>query len=306
VKAILFGVAGLCLVGGLGTLAYVRSGAVTRPPEEPLKIDLSSVKEAAANAAKREDFAGIIVAVEQSEVQATLSARVQSIDVRPGTLVKKGDPLITLDPDTIVTNVKLAEEKVRSAESALRRASGEAKIAKVRYDQAKKLLAAGAGSLSEVQTADAAYNAAAQGRGMAQSDLNAAKESLKNAETASGDGFIRSPLDGKVSEVFASVGMQLAEGTPVARVFNPDKVRVVFAVDPSRTHGFDLGKPLLIQVERSDETITGEVTSMGAAIDVDLQAMVCEGSLAIPEALRNRPWVNLPVRVSLARAQQAN
>jgi RND family efflux transporter MFP subunit len=301
---VLFGIAGVFLAAGLGVLVYVRAGESNLPGDEPVQTDLRFLENVVASAPKPEDFVGIILSRESEDVKSTLTGRVLEVHVNIGAEVKAGDPLVTLDAKTVVSDMQVARSEVSKAEMAVAQAKVEVSDAGRRYAAAKKLAEAGAGSQADVDDARGQVAGARAKLDVARSGVVQAKERLKQAETVGADAVVRSPFDGRVASVLVGPASQLVPGTPVARVVNPEKLFFRFAAEINRADGVAPGKDLVVKVENSDIVFHGKLTDVSAAIDQDLQALVCEGTLDIPEPLRARPWINQPVRVSIAKVTQ--
>jgi RND family efflux transporter MFP subunit len=249
---------------------------------------------------KPPEFIGIIVSREQDDVKSTLTGKVATVHVVIGDKVKAGDALVTLDESAAANQVEAARSARRRAEGNLTAAVAAAGQARLNLKSARKLAETGAGSVSDVENAESSLRIASANVTSAKAALDEAKSQEKQAETVGADVVIRTRFDGDVTAIYVNAGTLLATGAPVARVLNPEKLKVAFLVKRRDASLTPVGKPIFVQPLQTHGALLGAIETCTRNVDEDLAGIICEGSVVIPENRRDEPWVNEPVYVSVA------
>jgi membrane fusion protein, multidrug efflux system len=95
--------------------------ANSAPPAVPVSV--ATVAETEVNA--WDEFSGRLEAVERVEVRSRVAGAVQAVHFREGTLVQKGDLLITIDAAPYAAEVERAEAQVAAAQARQAQAQSE-------------------------------------------------------------------------------------------------------------------------------------------------------------------------------------
>ena len=161
-------------------------------------------------------------ATEVVEVRARVSGYLQSIHFKDGSIVKKGDPLFTIDP--------------RPYDAALRRAEGEQAIAKARLELALKKSERAANLIGrEAISKEEGEIRAAEAR-QAEASVAAATASVESAKLDVEFTQIRSPIDGRVGRKLVTEGNLVdgglgARGTLLTTIVSLDPIYAYFDAD---------------------------------------------------------------------------
>lgn len=184
------------------------------PPGAPAPAVTKEAELAALNPPAT--FIGHVEPVRDVDLRAQIDGYVQQVHVREGALVRAGDLLFTIDPESYEARVDLRRAELAQAEAALARAE--------RYQ--KRLEASDARGISQADL-DTARSDVAQGRAAIQQ----AKASLALAEIDLKHTRIAAPIDGRAGRALANVGdfVSPALGTLI-RIVQVDPIRVVFSV----------------------------------------------------------------------------
>src|SRR5213596_474376 len=158
---------------------------------------------AAADAADR-SFTGIVAARVQSDLGFRVSGKVLERLVDTGQAVKRGQPLMRIDPTDLRLAVRAHEEAVAAATARARQTADD----EVRY---RGLVSAGAVSQSAYDNIEAAAESA-------RAELNAAKARADVARNESSYAVLLADADGVVVETLAEPGQVVAPGQVVVRV----------------------------------------------------------------------------------------
>ncbi|MBN1573685.1 MAG: efflux RND transporter periplasmic adaptor subunit [Deltaproteobacteria bacterium] len=181
-------------------------------------------------------FSGTIRGMLQSELTTNLTTRVTKIHFGEGDKVKKGDVIVSLNPDDPGMSTGHYRQDKATYLQALRN-----------YQRVKELYEVGAVSKSEYEIALTTYE-------VARADYDASKDSVK----------ISSPIDGIVTEITVSEGDPIVSGEIIATVAIIDKVRVELNISSSRALFIKKGQPARVVLKTPEKTVTvtGEVETI--------------------------------------------
>ena len=178
----------------------------------------------------------------QRAIMAPTAALVDEIDVRPGEDVKKGAPLVRLQP-TPATAASYAQ-----AEMALRVASEM--VGRTRTMVSQHLATA-------QQFLDAQK---------AESDARAALQALQ-AQGAGGANVLRAPFRAIVTGIATSPGGIVAAGATLLSLANPDGLVLEVGALPGQADAVKAGDPVAITPIGRSNTVSGAVSLRGSMID---------------------------------------
>ncbi len=255
-------------------------------PQGPSAMKVQVLKAEPAQAATRFELAGRIVAREPVMIHAVHEGlRVERVFVDAGQAVTAGQPLVQLDARGLRAELQqarqarhraaaqqaVAQAQVAQAESRLRSADDEAR----RYASV-----AGSGAVSELdararrtalEQAQAEHEAAAQALAAAQAELAAAEAALRLASEREGDGLLRAPVAGIVSERRVDVGTIVdAAAGPLFRLARAGDREFDAFVDSSRLTGLRVGDAVEVLLATSSGAAPQRVAGRVRAIDTAL------------------------------------
>lgn len=149
-------------------------------------------------------FTGVVVARVQSDLGFRVSGKVLERLVDTGQTVKRGQPLMRLDPVDLSLQAQVQQQAVAAAAARARQTE---------EDEARnrKLVAAGAISAS-------AYDRIKSQADTAKADLNAAQAQANVARNATGYAVLLADTDGVVVDTLAEPGQVVSAGQPVVRL----------------------------------------------------------------------------------------
>jgi len=210
----------------------------------------------------------------QSDLAANAMGRVLETFVERGTAVKKGDLIARLD----IRSAALTASEAK-AQASLARAQEE--TAKRECERYERLLAQGAISQAEYdRTADQCKSAPLS--------VAAATARARAAAQMVGDGQIRAPFDGVITERFVDVGEYVRQDTKVASLVSVDALRLEFTVPEASLAAVHEGGALSFSVPAyPGRSFKGTVRWVGAAVRETTRDLVAEAEVQNAEgALR--------------------
>ena len=148
-----------------------------------------------------------VKARETTLISSRILSRIEKIYVRAGDSVNKGDLLVSLENSEFKAREAQAKAKISSV-------AASKKEAKQTLDRSRELQAKGLISTSELDKTVANHSKLT-------AEFNAAKQYLKEAETALTYTDIRAPISGNVVERNAEPGDISSPGTPLLSIYNP-------------------------------------------------------------------------------------
>ncbi|MDO7897499.1 efflux RND transporter periplasmic adaptor subunit [Pseudomonas citrulli] len=149
-------------------------------------------------------FTGVVAARVQSDLGFRVSGKVLERLVDAGQAVKKGQPLMRLDPVDLGLQARAQQEAVSAARARAKQTADD----EARY---RELVAAGAISASGYDQIKAAADTA-------KAQLSAAEAQADVARNASGYAVLLADADGVVMETLAEPGQVVSPGQPVVRL----------------------------------------------------------------------------------------
>ncbi|HVE72570.1 MAG TPA: efflux RND transporter periplasmic adaptor subunit [Thermoanaerobaculia bacterium] len=210
---------------------------------------------------------GEFVSPVRSELSAKMPGRVARMHVEEGSRVRKGQPVLVLESDYAVLNLRAADAEVARAKAArdeaardLERKRGlseKGSIPKATFDRSQAMF----------EQANAALQSAS------------AQASLIRQQVA--DSTLRSPVDGVVAEKRTEIGARLGEGGVAFVVVQMSPLRLRFSI-PERFLGrITTGDRVTATVDPyPNEKFEGVVKTVGGVIDPKTRTMFAEAEFA--------------------------
>lgn len=187
--------------GGVALAVAGCSGGRADPPARPPYVETMLVAAAAGDDAR---YTGTVRARIEADLGFRVPGKIAERLVDPGARVRRGQPLMRLDPTDLGLAARAAADRLRAAEAdATRAATDEARL--------KGLVEAGA-------TAATTYDAALAAKRSTAANLAAARAQATDAANQRGYALLVADSDGVVTDVLAQPGQVVAAGAPVLRL----------------------------------------------------------------------------------------
>lgn len=199
----------LLLVIAVGAIAF-GVNRVVNPPPPPAPPPTGVVEK--ADITQVVQAAGVLQAKTKVDVGAQVSGQIQTLHVQLGQQVKKGDLLVSLDPELARNEVARAEAALLQQRALLDARQVDLKLARTELERQRRLLAGNATAGQEAERAEtelAKLEAEVRGQSAVLSRLQA---DLAQAQVRLGYTRISAPMDGVV------VNIPVQEGQTVIAV----------------------------------------------------------------------------------------
>jgi RND family efflux transporter MFP subunit len=239
---------------------------------------------------------GSLLAFEDATIGSKLAGRVQTVAVDVGSIVREGDPLVSLVRSELDLRVQLAESQLRQACAVIgitpEQDENEFKVhtapaammeqalvneAQRNVERARPLVTSRAMSEGEYDTlvaqlkaAQARYNAALNTVGEQLASIGVRRKELALAKQAVDDSQIVAPFDGVIGERRVSPGEYVQAGQAVVTLVRSDRLRYTAGVPESRAGSIGVGQR--VEIMCGDNGSTRIVTSVARVSPTVMQS----------------------------------
>ncbi|AET68005.1 RND family efflux transporter, MFP subunit [Desulfosporosinus orientis DSM 765] len=213
------------------------------------------------------NLSGKIIVDQQAKVFSKVAGKVDAVNVKEGSLVKKGDLLIQLDSFDNANKVIQTQSSLETLKQTVVQTKIAVDYAQTNYERNKALAEAGALPQSDLdaihtqlKTAEAAYEQANAG-------LPGAQASLDLAQSAVQDASIYSPLDGIITEKLINPGEMASPGVSMLTVVNMQEVLLQVSVPQDKVFQVKPGTPVEVFVDGIDQKFKGTIDFISPVSD---------------------------------------
>lgn len=242
----------LALAAVAGTRLNARASVApssTQAPATPVSVATVERRDVVA----WDEFSGRLEAVERVEIRSRVSGVVRALHFREGAIVRKGDLLISIDPDPYAAEVERMDAQVMAMQARTAHARSE-------LERARRLWEERAVSQREF---DERTNAARE----AEAELRAAQAALRTARLSLEYTQVRAPVAGRVGRAEITVGNVVAAGpgAPVlTTLVSVDPIYASFDADEGAMSRALDGVAAELRAQSRLDTVPVRMTSAGA------------------------------------------
>jgi multidrug efflux system membrane fusion protein len=195
--------------------------ACSKPPEKAEDIrPVRAIVLQASNVEVSAEFSGEVRPRYESQLGFRVGGKIVARKVDIGTVVKKGQVLMQLDPQDLKLGQSGALATLRAAETSRDLALADLK----RY---RELRAQNFVAQAVLDTKESAYQSA-------EANVDAARAAYREQSNQAGYASLVADVDGVVTAVAAEAGQVVQAGAPVVRVARTDEKEVAFGVPEDR------------------------------------------------------------------------
>lgn len=266
----------IIVVGGFATLfavLYWMQGGFIQDRIEPVHVteqpeQIESVQTVVAHYRVMEqtaDAVGSIQSRSTTNIASKILATINSINVRPGDRVKKGDLLVSLDDRDLETRLLQAKNAYEAAKATYE----QAQLDRQRYE---KLLATN-------DVTRRTYDDAVSAERIALAKLEQAQEQINEAKVMLSYSRIYAPMDGTVIERFMDPGDLASPGKPIVTMYDPQNLRVEVAVREQLSGRLILGQEVRVQIDAINKEMMGTVEEIVPSADPHSRSVIVKVSI---------------------------
>ncbi|VVD72844.1 efflux RND transporter periplasmic adaptor subunit [Pandoraea nosoerga] len=285
-KPVLIAAAATAVLVAIGTFTVVRVDASTPPAAQVMpavEVDVANV--ISRTVTDWQSYSGRLDAVDRVDIKPLVSGTITAVHFKDGQLVKKGDPLFTIDPRPYAAEVDRAAAQLASAQARDVFASTD-------LARAQRLIADNAIAKKDFdQKENAAREAAAS--------VKAARAALEAARINLGYTQIVAPVSGRVSRAEITVGNTVSAGAQspaLTTVVSVSPIYAAFDVDEQtylRYLSRDTAKPGGVPVDLGLANEAG-YSRKGTVYSVDNRFDTTSGTIRVRARFDNTDGALVP------------
>jgi HlyD family secretion protein len=246
------------------------------------------------------------------KIAPEVSGEIIEIGVKEGQNVQRGQLLLRIKPDTYRAQVESSQAALSGSRSSSVRNRAELAKVEADYRRIQKLYEGGLVSVSELNSAKAAFDGAKAALDSAVAQIRQAEGSLRQINEALSKTVIYSPVTGTISSLTSRVGERVVgtsqfAGTEVMRIADLDNMEARVNVNENDVVDVKVGDSARISVDAyPDREIRGvvrEIASTALTRNLGTQEEVTnfEVKISIPDrSLRLRPGMSATADIETA------
>jgi HlyD family secretion protein len=283
--------------GGAGGFG---GGQFGRPP---LTVELG--KAARATIQSEITVVGNLIGQATVSVASRAAGRVESVAVRLGDRVSRGQRLAKIEDFEIQEQVKQAEAAQQVSEATIRQREADLKLAQTNAERSRNLFER---QLLPKQTLDdneARYQSAIASVDLARAQASQSKARLDELRINLGNTIITSPVNGFVSKRTVDPGAFVSQNVQVVEVVEISTVRLVANVVEKDLNELKTGNTTRVEVDAfPGEVFTGRIARVSPVLDPATRTAPIEIEIPNSEA-RLKPGMYARVSVTTSTRKQA-
>ena len=280
-----------CLVlAGISVWAFRPSGSKAKAEGTSANAcAVAAVKVVRQDLSRDQVFDAEFRPYEEIELHAKVPGFVETLTVDVGDWVTNGQLLATLEIPELNDDLEHAHAVERRSEEEVKKSEAEHEEAHLVYDRlaavdkAKPNLVA----QQELDLARAKDRAAEATLATARQQIEVAKTDIKRLQTMLKYSRIHAPFDGVITKRFTDPGALIHNGgsasTPLVRLSENNRLRLVFPVSVSFVSLIKIGDPAEIHIQASGKTFSGIVSRFTRKIETATRTMDVEVDVPNPD-----------------------
>jgi len=260
----LYVIIAIALVVVIGLVAVINS----RKGEKP--IEVTTEKAVRKSITQLVTATGKIQPEVEVKIAPEVSGEIVEITVKEGDLVRKGQLLLRIKPDSYRAQVESQQASYNSARSASTRNRAEMEKAESDYKRVQNLYERGLVSESERKSAQTSYDMARAALQTSQFEIQRAAGAVTQIREALSKTVIYAPSDGTISALASRVGERVVgtsqfAGTEVMRIADLDHMEARVNVNENDVVSVKVGDKVRVSVDAyPDRIIDGVVREIAA------------------------------------------
>ena len=237
-------------------LTACQKNEIEKPVETTKKIeliekDLVSVKNGTSIA--KSAFTGTLRAVNQSSIQAQVTATVTQVYVQVGQSVSKGQVLVRLNNQDNAARLAQAQANLAATQA-------QASLAKNMMQRKKRLLDQGFISKVEYEQAHVDYQAQLE-------NVHAQQANVNIAQKAEREGTIYSPISGVITQRQVDAGQTVAAGQTLFEIVDPSQLEIQAKLPSDMQSALKVGQRIEYTIQGNPAQLTAILSRVSPIAD---------------------------------------
>lgn len=249
----LFKISILCLSLALTACQKSQSPESTETVKkiELIQQDLVPVQQ--GSSFSKTDFTGTIRAVNQSSIQAQVTATAASVNAQVGQSVIKGQVLVRLNNQDNAARLAQSQANLASAQA-------QANQAKLMMQRKQRLLDQGFISKVDFEQSKVDYQAQLE-------NVNAQQANVDIAQKADLDGTITSPISGVITKRQVEPGQTVAAGATLFEIIDPSHLEIQAQLPSDQQSALKIGQKIEYTIQGNPDKLTAVLTRISPIAD---------------------------------------
>lgn len=218
---------------------------------ELIQADLIQVKQ--GNSIEKTAFTGTIRAVNQSNIQAQVTATATTVNAEVGQTVSKGQVLVRLNNQDNAARLAQSQANLNSAQA-------QANQAKSMMQRKKRLLDQGFISRVEYEQSELDYKSQLENARAQQANVNIAQK-------ANQDGVITSPIHGVITKRQVEPGQTVSAGQTLFEIVDINELELQAKVPSDAQSALKIGQKVEFNIQGNANKLTGTIQRISPIAD---------------------------------------
>jgi membrane fusion protein (multidrug efflux system) len=269
----------------------------------PMPVEFAAAKRAMV--AERVTIVGNLIGAATVEAVPKVNGRLQTVNVRLGDSVQRGQAIAKVEDREIQEQVRQAEAAYKVAEATIRQREADLKLAQTNLERNKSLLERQLLPRQTYDDTEARHQAALAQLDLARAQFEQAKSRLEELRINLSNTVISSPVDGFVGKRYLDPGAAVSPNAPVASIVDIRTVRMVAALVEKDSKRIRAGMPAQVEVDAyPGEKFVGRVSRVAPVFDP--QTRTAEMEVEVPNTgYRLKPGMYARVELTVAERPDA-
>jgi RND family efflux transporter MFP subunit len=248
--------------GGRGG-AGGRQGGVFRPP---MTVELASA--ARGDIAQQLTVVGNLVGDATVSVVPKAAGRLDSVTVRLGDRVSRGQRIAKIEDEEIQQQVKQAEAALEVSKATIRQREADLELAKTNAERSRNLFQRQLLPQQTLDDSEAKYQSAVAALDLARAQDTQSRARYEELKVTLDNTIIVSPVDGFVARRAADPGAYVSPNAPIVDVVDITRVRLVVNVVEKDLKAVQAGDMARVEVDAfPGESFSGRIARVAPVLD---------------------------------------
>jgi RND family efflux transporter MFP subunit len=305
---------GLAVLGLGGLVFFNRAERPSSPPSQavaggaggrapfsrpPMAVELAPVTRAAV--AEEIAVVGNLIGQATVDVVPKVNGRLESVTVKLGDPVRRGQVIARLDDREIREQVRQAEASFEVGRATIRQREADLKFAGTNVERSRSLFTRQLLPRQTLDDSEARYQAAVAQLDLARAQYDQARARLEELRITRDNTNIVSPVDGFVGRRDLDPGAFASSSSPLVSVVDIRVVRLVANLVEKDLRRVTVGTPARVDVDAfPGETFEGRVARVAPVLDPATRTAQMEIEIPNP-SFRLKPGMYARVALTVAR-----
>lgn len=268
------GVAGFLAFGRNGAPAASGGTAATGAPgggrggpaRSPMTVEFAAVSRTALS--EQVLLVGNLIGAATVEVVPKVNGRLQTVNVRLGDPVRRGQLIAKVEDSELREQVRAAEASYQVSQASIRQREADQRLAKTNLDRSRSLFERQLLPQQTFDDTEARYQAAVAQVDLARAQFEQASARLDELKITLSNTQITSPVDGFVAKRYLDPGAFVSANAPVASVVDIRTVRMVANLVEKDVKRVPVGTTASVEVDAfPGESFSGRVSRVAPVFD---------------------------------------